>query len=81
MSFEPRDYLRHILVEADYTDPRVAGPDRLHTEGGLANRRRADVNERHVTRGDVGWRGNTTHTIENAGTTDIHALIIEPNPR
>ena len=37
--------------------------------------------ETKVTRGDVGWRENTTHTIENAGTTDIHALIIEPKPR
>ena len=34
--------------------------------------------ETKVTRGDVGWRDNTTHAIENAGTTDIHALIIEP---
>jgi hypothetical protein len=34
--------------------------------------------ETKVARGDVGWRDNTTHTIENAGTTDIHALIIEP---
>ncbi len=37
--------------------------------------------ETKVTRGDVGWRDNTTHTIENAGTTDIHALIIEPKGR
>jgi len=25
MSFEPRDYLRHILVEADYLIDRSAG--------------------------------------------------------
>ena len=25
MSFEPRDYLRHILVEADYLVARTAG--------------------------------------------------------
>ncbi len=37
--------------------------------------------ETKVTRGDVGWRENTTHAIENAGATDIHALIIEPKPR
>lgn len=37
--------------------------------------------ETKVTRGDVGWRKNTTHTIENAGTTALHALVIEPKPR
>ena len=28
MSFEPRDYLRHILVEADYLLSQTAGLDR-----------------------------------------------------
>jgi uncharacterized protein with HEPN domain len=28
MSFEPRDYLRHILVEADYLMAQVAGLER-----------------------------------------------------
>lgn len=28
MSFEPRDYLRHILVEADYLMAETAGPMR-----------------------------------------------------
>ncbi len=39
------------------------------------------TSETKVTRGDVGWRDHTTHTIRNAGTTDVHALIIEPKAR
>lgn len=37
--------------------------------------------ETKVTRGDVAWRDKTTHSIVNAGTTDIHVLIIEPKTR
>ena len=37
--------------------------------------------ETKVARGDVGWRDKTTHSIVNAGTTDIHVLIVEPKAR
>jgi len=39
------------------------------------------TSESKVSRGDVGWRDATTHTITNAGSTDIHALIVEPKAR
>jgi uncharacterized protein with HEPN domain len=47
MSFEPRDYLRHILVEADYLVAQTAG---LKREDFLANEtlRRAFVRSLEV---------------------------------
>lgn len=33
-----------------------------------------------VTRGDIGWREPLTHVIENIGTTDIQAFIVEVKP-
>ena len=39
------------------------------------------TSESKVSKGDVSWRDTTTHTITNAGATDIHALIVEPKAR
>ena len=50
MSFEPRDYLRHILVEADYLVQRSAG---LSYEGGRDRHLRPSQRRRHSTIGQI----------------------------
>ncbi len=35
------------------------------------------VVDAEIPNGHVMWNGAWTHTVENAGTTDIHAIIVE----
>ena len=60
MSFEPRDYLRHILVEADYLTAQTAG---LTREEFVADetRRRAFVRSIEISQGtrDGGLRNGS----------------------
>jgi hypothetical protein len=47
MSFEPRDYLRHILVEADYLIAQTVGVSTTRTLGGAHGRAKRRFGDHH----------------------------------